>query len=159
MCIFLLEIHLCGIGVLQIRTVCVTWPFLAISYASVTDYSKTQCWKRETLLLSKVSVFSQWFFFSILRRGPFPTVHCILFFFPLIFPITSTLSIPYDCWWRCFPDVCRLTASVKDFLMVSLFTKGKKRRIAWVWFVIVWRPKALPKGCSLPRQKDLVSEV
>ena len=57
-----------------------------------------------------------------------------------------------------FPKCSDLTASVKDCLMLPLFTRGKKKRIAWFWFLVVCRPKALPKVCSVSRQEDLISE-
>lgn len=56
-----------------------------------------------------------------------------------------------------FPKDSDLTASVKGFLMLPLFTRGKKR-VAWFWFMVVRRPKALPKVCSISRQEDLISE-
>lgn len=57
-----------------------------------------------------------------------------------------------------FPKCSDLTASVKDFLMLSLFARGKKKRIAWFWFMVVYRPKTLPKVSSVSRQEDLISE-
>lgn len=57
-----------------------------------------------------------------------------------------------------FPKCSDLTASVIDFLTLFLFIRGKKRRIAWFWFTVVCRPKALPKVCSVSSQEDLISE-
>lgn len=44
-----------------------------------------------------------------------------------------------------FPKHSGLTASVKGFLKLSLVSRGKKRRIARFWFMVVHRPKAVPK--------------
>lgn len=55
---FLLEIHHSSIIVLEMRTFC-AWIFLAsltISYASVTNYSKTQFWK--IAVIKSVPIFS-----------------------------------------------------------------------------------------------------
>lgn len=57
-----------------------------------------------------------------------------------------------------FPECSGLTASVKDFRKLSLVTRGKKRRIAWFWFMVVTRPKVVPKVCFVSRQEDLISE-
>lgn len=57
-----------------------------------------------------------------------------------------------------FPKHSGLTASVKGFLKLSLVTRGKKGRMAWFWFMVVSRPKAVPKVCFVSRQEDLISE-
>lgn len=57
-----------------------------------------------------------------------------------------------------FPKHSGLTASVKGFLKLSLVSRGKKRRIARFWFMVVHRPKAVPKVCFVSRQEDLISE-
>lgn len=56
-----------------------------------------------------------------------------------------------------FSKLSGLTASVKGFLKLSLVYRGKKR-IAWFWFMVVSRPKAVPKVCFVSRQEDLISE-
>lgn len=105
-CIFLLEIHHCSIGILQMRTFCAgaIWSSLAIAYASIINYSKTQWWKR--LQWSKVSIFFSVIFFLHSEKRAFPhnrEQYIASFFFFLTFLFTSNLSIPYHCWWWCFP--------------------------------------------------------
>lgn len=57
-----------------------------------------------------------------------------------------------------FPKHSGVTASVKGFLKLSLVSRGKKRRTAWLWFMVASRPKAVPKLCFVFRQEDLISE-
>lgn len=46
-----------------------------------------------------------------------------------------------------------LSASVKGFLKLSLVSRGKKRRIAWFWFMVVSKPKAVPKVVLFPGKR------
>lgn len=152
--IFVLEIHHCGTGVLQIRTVCVTWPSLAISYASMTNYSKTQYWKRHCCCQKFLYFLSDFFFHSKKRAFPHSTLHP---FFPLHFPFH--LHFAHSLWL--LVEVLSRSVRVDCFCqrLSDVILELSKKRTAWVWFVVVWRPKALPKGCSCSRQEDLISEI
>jgi len=86
---------------------CIIWSSLAISYASIINYSIKHNSER-CCCETNVSIFTLViFFFSTVRRGLFLTMgNSTLHLFFLIF-FASDLSIPCDCWWWCFPQVFR----------------------------------------------------
>lgn len=64
--------------------------------------------------------------------------------FSILFPVTAGADV--------FFKHSGLTASVKGFLKLSLVSKGKKRRIAWFWFMVV-DPKLFQKCVLFPGKR------